>query len=134
MIWKIVVVTNTRLKKYKITCLKENRQIEKMVLDDFIRYAKEQFDCEISVKKCDKPDTFDSIFGASFLNDKVRKEKQMTIDELQLEAFRLIRKEARRFNRETNDSELGNYVKGVVDLETEIYAQLLKSNENEKSE
>lgn len=28
-----------------------------MVLDDFIRYAKEQFDCEISVKKCDKPDT-----------------------------------------------------------------------------
>lgn len=42
----------------------------KMVLDDFIRYAKEQFDCEISVKKCDKPDTFASIFGASFLNDK----------------------------------------------------------------
>lgn len=38
--------------------------MEKMVLDDFIRYAKEQFDCEISVKKCDKPDTFDSIFGA----------------------------------------------------------------------
>ena len=45
----------------------------------------------------------------------------MTIDELQLEAFRLIRKEARRFDRETNDSELGNYVRGVVDLQTEIY-------------
>ena len=42
----------------------------KMVLDDFIKYAKEQFDCEISVKKCDKPDTFASIFGASFLNEK----------------------------------------------------------------
>lgn len=42
----------------------------KMVLDDFIRYAKEQFDCEISVKKCGKPDTFSGIFGASFLNDK----------------------------------------------------------------
>ena len=42
----------------------------KMELDDFIRYAKEQFDCEISVKKCDKPDTFTSVFGASFLNDK----------------------------------------------------------------
>lgn len=55
----------------------------------------------------------------------------MTIDELQLEAFRLIRRELRRFDRETNDSELGNYVRGVVDLETEIYAQLLKSNENE---
>ena len=56
----------------------------------------------------------------------------MTIDELQLEAFRLIRTESRRFDRETNDSELGNYVRGVVDLETQIFAQLLKSNENEK--
>lgn len=44
--------------------------MKKMVLDDFIKYAKEQFDCEISVKKCDKPDTFASIFGASFLNEK----------------------------------------------------------------
>lgn len=40
--------------------------MEKMRLDDFIRYAKEQFDCEISVKKSYKPDTF----GTSFLNDK----------------------------------------------------------------
>lgn len=55
----------------------------------------------------------------------------MTIYELQLEAFRLIRKETRRFDRETNDSELGNYVRGVVDLETQIFAQLLKSNETE---
>ena len=39
--------------------------------DNFcIKYAKEQFDCEISVKKCDKPDTFAGIFGASFLNEK----------------------------------------------------------------
>ena len=41
----------------------------KIELDDFIKYVKEQFDCEISVKKSDKPDTFASIFGASFLND-----------------------------------------------------------------
>lgn len=41
-----------------------------MMLDDFIRYAKEQFICKISIKKCGKPDTFDSIFGASFLNEK----------------------------------------------------------------
>ena len=40
------------------------------MLDDFIKYAKEQFDCEISVKKCGEPDTFASIFGASFLNEK----------------------------------------------------------------
>lgn len=50
--------------------IKEDKQVEKMALDDFIRYAKEQFDCEISVKKCNKPDTFASIFGVSFLNDK----------------------------------------------------------------
>lgn len=44
--------------------------MKKMMLDDFIKYAKEQFDCKISVKKCGKPDTFASIFGASFLNEK----------------------------------------------------------------
>ncbi|MDD6482786.1 MAG: hypothetical protein PUF65_11075 [Lachnospiraceae bacterium] len=49
--------------------------MEKMVLDDFIKYAKEQFDCEISAKKCDSPDTFAGIFGASFLNDKSSTEK-----------------------------------------------------------
>ena len=40
-----------------------------MTLDDFIKYVKEQFDCDISIKKSDKPDTFVSIFGVSFLND-----------------------------------------------------------------
>ena len=44
--------------------------MEKMTVDDFIQYVKEQFDCDISVKKSDKPDTFASIFGASFLNDR----------------------------------------------------------------
>ncbi len=47
----------------------------KMALEDFIKYAKEQFDCEVSVKTCDKPDTFAGIFGASFLNDKDSAEK-----------------------------------------------------------
>ncbi|MGN0408071.1 MAG: hypothetical protein ACI4EJ_07415 [Bacteroides sp.] len=42
--------------------------MEKMMLDDFIKYAKEQFGCDIVVKPCDKPDTFTDIFGASFLN------------------------------------------------------------------
>lgn len=45
--------------------------MEKMALDDFIKYAKEKFDCEISVKKSDEPDSFAGIFGASFLNDNV---------------------------------------------------------------
>ena len=48
--------------------------MEKIGLDDYIRYAKEQFDCEISVKKCDNPDTFADIFAANFLNDKNRVE------------------------------------------------------------
>lgn len=48
----------------------EEKKMGKMALDDFIKYVKEQFDCEISVKKCDKLDTFASIFGAGFLNDK----------------------------------------------------------------
>ena len=37
----------------------------KMELDDFIKYAKEKFGCEVSVKMCEKPDTF----ADSFLND-----------------------------------------------------------------
>ena len=44
--------------------------MEKMTLDDLIKYVKEQFDCDISIKKSDKPDTFVSIFGVSFLNDR----------------------------------------------------------------
>lgn len=46
-----------------------DEQMGRMGIDDFIRYAKEQFDCEITVKKSDKPDTFPQIFGASFLDD-----------------------------------------------------------------
>ena len=48
------------------------------------------------------------------------------IDEktIELAAYRLIRIETRRFDRESTDAELGNYVKGVVDLQTEIYSLL----------
>lgn len=45
----------------------------------------------------------------------------MTTEELQLMAYALIRAEVRRFNRKTSDSELGNYVRGVVDMQTELY-------------
>ena len=34
-----------------------------MNVNDFIRYAKEEFGCDISLKKTDKPDSFDTIFG-----------------------------------------------------------------------
>lgn len=38
--------------------------------DDFIKYAKEQYNYEISLKKSNTPDTFESIFGASFIKNK----------------------------------------------------------------
>lgn len=40
---------------------------------------------------------------------------------IEAEAYRLIRKEANRFNREESNAELGNYVRGIVDLQTEMY-------------
>ena len=42
--------------------------MEKKELDDFIRYVKEQFDCEIFVEKSDTPDSFEQLFGTSFLD------------------------------------------------------------------
>ena len=40
------------------------------IRDDFIKYAKEQYNCEISLKKSNTPDTFESIFGISFIKNK----------------------------------------------------------------
>lgn len=41
--------------------------MDRSVLDEFIQYAREQFDCGIVLEPCGKPDTFESVFGASFL-------------------------------------------------------------------
>lgn len=41
-------------------------------------------------------------------------------------AYRLIRREVRRFDRETTDSELANYVRGVVDMQTELYEESMR--------
>jgi hypothetical protein len=35
-------------------------------LNDFVEYVKNEFDCDITIKKDKKPDTFESIFGESF--------------------------------------------------------------------
>ena len=51
-------------------------------------------------------------------------------EELQLTAYRIIRRETNCFERTTNDAELGNFVRGVVALQTELYAKL----EDERSE
>lgn len=54
--------------------------MEKMILEDFIKYAKEQFDCDIYVKTSDMPDTFASVFGGSFLNNVEGAEKVNDFD------------------------------------------------------
>ena len=40
---------------------------------------------------------------------------------IQLEAYRLIRKKARDIVEPVDDVMLGSYVRGVVDLQTELY-------------
>ena len=54
----------------------------------------------------------------------------MRNEELQLTAYRVIRREVNCFERTTNDAELGNFVRGVVALQTELYSRM----ENECSE
>lgn len=49
---------------------------------------------------------------------------------IQLEAYRLIRKTARDFVNPLSDEILGSYVRGVVDLQTELY----KLNQNEEGD
>ena len=41
-----------------------------MELDDFTRYAKEQFDCDINIKRCDNSESFTTIFGSSFIDEE----------------------------------------------------------------
>lgn len=45
----------------------------------------------------------------------------ITNEKLIITAYDVIRRETRRYDRKSNDAELGNYVKGVVDLQTELY-------------
>lgn len=56
---------------------------------------------------------------------------RITEEMLEKEAYRLIRIEVRRFDRTTMDSELGNYVRGVVDLQTQLYGELNKVESEE---
>ncbi len=39
----------------------------KDMMEVFAKYAKEQFGCDISLKASSTPDTFESIFGVSFI-------------------------------------------------------------------
>ena len=51
----------------------------------------------------------------------------ISVNELELLSYNVIRREVSNFQRTTNDAELGNFVKGVVALEKEIY--ITKMNE-----
>ena len=49
------------------------------------------------------------------------------IDDLELSAYRLIRRRARSAASPASSEELGEYVRGVVDMQTEIYKALLNT-------
>lgn len=51
---------------------------------------------------------------------------------IQLEAYRLIRKKARDIVEPVDDAVLGSYVRGVVDLQTELYKLSDEKTESEK--
>ena len=40
------------------------------LMDKFIMYAKEQVGCDISLTEADTPDTFESLFGVSFIAEE----------------------------------------------------------------
>lgn len=56
---------------------------------------------------------------------------RMNEDAIERFAYRLIRREVRRFDRTTTDGELANYVRGIVDLQTELYGELSKKESEE---
>ena len=54
----------------------------------------------------------------------------MKIEQIELEAFRQIRRKVRDFTYDSSNDEIAGYVKGVVDLETELYSILLKEKQS----
>ena len=50
----------------------------------------------------------------------------MKIEQIELEAFRQIRRKVNDFEYELSNDELAGYVKGIVDLETGLYELLLR--------
>ena len=54
----------------------------------------------------------------------------MTIEQIELEAFRQIRRKVRDFTYDSSNDEISGYVTGVVDLETELYSILFKEKQS----
>jgi hypothetical protein len=51
------------------------------------------------------------------------------IKQIELEAFRLIRRKIRDFQDESSNDEIVGYIRGVVDLESELYSLLQKGDD-----
>lgn len=57
----------------------------------------------------------------------------MTVEELQLEAFRQIRRKVSDITDESSNDEIAGYVKGIVDLERELYKEIEEEDRRSKS-
>lgn len=51
---------------------------------------------------------------------------QIDITEIEAMAYRLIRRKARDLLSECTNEQLGEYVHGIVDLQTELYAEEMR--------
>lgn len=54
----------------------------------------------------------------------------MTVEELQMEAFRQIRQKVSDITDESSNDEIAGYIKGVVDLERELYKKIEEENKS----
>ena len=54
----------------------------------------------------------------------------MTNENIELEAYRLIRIKSRDMLNPCTDEELGQYVRGIVDLQTRLYGELVEEQHN----
>ena len=54
----------------------------------------------------------------------------MTVEQIELEAFRQIRRKINSFDDKSNNDEVAGFVKGVVSLETELYSMLQAEKNN----
>jgi hypothetical protein len=52
----------------------------------------------------------------------------MNIEQIELEAFRLIRRKIEDFQDNSMNDEIAGYVRGAVDLEMELYSLLQKED------
>ena len=52
----------------------------------------------------------------------------MTVEELQMEALRQIRQKVSDITDESSIDEIAGYIKGVVDLERELYKKIEEEN------